>query len=85
MQESARYSEGKFSVPDPETLYEQWWQLGGDPRAVVLTVHGLAEHGGRYAHVGEHPARNGFAVCAYDQRGHGLSDGERSFIERFDD
>ena len=67
------------------TLYEQWWQPGSDPRAVVLIVHGIAEHSGRYAHVGEYLVRNGFAVCAYDQRGHGLSDGERSFIERFDD
>ena len=85
MQESARYSEGKFSAPDGATLYEQWWQPGGDPRAVVLIVHGIAEHSGRHAHVGEHLAQNGFAVCAYDQRGHGFSDGERSFIERFDD
>lgn len=81
----ARYSEGKTSAPDGLALYEQWWHPSGDPRAVVVIVHGLAEHCGRYAHVGQHLAGHDFAVYAYDHRGHGLSDGERCFIDRFDD
>ncbi|MEZ4322802.1 MAG: alpha/beta hydrolase [Myxococcota bacterium] len=43
------------------------------PRAVMLLVHGLSEHSGRYRHVMEHFAERGFAVYAPDHRGHGRS------------
>ena len=47
------------------------------PRAVVLIVHGLGEHAGRYDHVARQLLDWGFAVRAYDQRGHGESGGAR--------
>jgi len=47
------------------------------PRAVVLLVHGLGEHAIRYDHVARRLLDWGFAVRAYDQRGHGESGGER--------
>lgn len=47
------------------------------PRAVVLMVHGLGEHARRYDHVARQLLDWGFAVRAYDQRGHGESGGER--------
>ncbi len=43
----------------------------------MLVVHGLGEHGGRYAHVAARLAGQGWAVAGYDQRGHGLSTGPR--------
>jgi len=46
-------------------------------RGTVLIVHGLGEHGGRYAHVAAHLAAQGWTVRAYDQRGHGRSPGPR--------
>ena len=46
-------------------------------RAVVLMVHGLGEHANRYAHVAHQLLDWGFAVRAYDQRGHGESGGVR--------
>ena len=49
-------------------------------RGTVLIVHGLGEHAGRYAHVAAWLAERGFAALAYDQRGHGLSDGNRGII-----
>lgn len=55
------------------------------PRAVVAIVHGLGEHGGRYAHVGEDLAGRGLAVYAVDLRGHGKSDGRRVHIDRIED
>jgi alpha-beta hydrolase superfamily lysophospholipase len=42
---------------------------------VVLIVHGLGEHAGRYDHVANLLCDGGFEVCAYDQRGHGHSSG----------
>ena len=50
----------------------------GPARGTVLVVHGLGEHGGRYAHVAARLAGQGWAVAGYDQRGHGLSTGPRS-------
>ena len=49
----------------------------GPARGTVLVVHGLGEHGGRYAHVAARLAGQGWAVAGYDQRGHGLSTGPR--------
>lgn len=48
--------------------------------AVVVLVHGIAEHGGRYKYVGEKLAAAGYAVYAPDHHGHGLSDGHRANI-----
>ena len=43
----------------------------------VVIVHGLGEHGGRYAHVMAHLAACGWASIAHDQRGHGRAPGPR--------
>jgi alpha-beta hydrolase superfamily lysophospholipase len=49
-----------------------------------MLVHGYAEHGGRYAHVGKALAAGGALVCAPDHIGHGESDGERALIVDFE-
>jgi alpha-beta hydrolase superfamily lysophospholipase len=61
------------------------WEPEGAVRAVVLVVHGYAEHGGRYAHVAGALAVHGIATYAPDHVGHGRSDGERALITDFDD
>jgi alpha-beta hydrolase superfamily lysophospholipase len=43
----------------------------------VILVHGLGEHAGRYGEVAAHLHQWGFAVRAYDQQGHGQSEGPR--------
>lgn len=50
----------------------QWIETGDKPiRAVVVIVHGMGEHGGRYRAFGQFLASHQYAVYAYDQRGHG--------------
>ena len=73
-----------FTARDGENLAIYDWSmeacLGDDtlpPRAVVLLVHGLGEHAIRYDHVARRLLDWGFAVRAYDQRGHGESGGAR--------
>ena len=73
-----------FTARDGENLAIYDWSMeacqGDDtlpPRAVVLLVHGLGEHAIRYDHVARRLLDWGFAVRAYDQRGHGESGGER--------
>ncbi|WP_326534808.1 alpha/beta hydrolase [Pseudorhodoferax sp.] len=43
----------------------------------MLIVHGLGEHGGRYAAVAQALNQAGWDVTAHDQRGHGRSPGAR--------
>lgn len=47
---------------------------------MIGIVHGLGEHSGRYRDVAEHFRRNGFAVVAFDQIGHGCSGGPRGHV-----
>lgn len=74
-----------FTVPSGLTLFEHWWRPKNDARANVVLVHGLKDHGGRYDHVGEWFARRGYAIYAPDLRGHGKSDGERFYVDSFDE
>lgn len=66
-------------APDGETLVLNEWPLscGLAERAVVVLVHGIGEHAGRYRHVAERLNDWGFAVRAADHYGHGASSGPR--------
>src|SRR5262249_17508511 len=66
-------------------LYERSWRPAGAARGAVVIVHGLKDHGGRYAAAAEELARRGFAVYALDLRGHGRSDGPPVRVDSFDD
>ena len=59
------------------TLHVRLWEPDGDPQAVVCLVHGLGEHSGRYGPLAARLAGAGYAVRAFDLRGHGLSSGRR--------
>jgi len=65
-------------------LYAEIFQPKGAPKGVVLVTHGYAEHCGRYREVAHVIVNAGWAVLAYDVRGHGQSPGARGFIDRFD-
>ena len=71
-----------FTAADGDNIAIQDWPLpeGLALRGVVLIVHGLGEHAGRYDHVARRLNRWGFAVRGYDQYGHGESDGVRGAL-----
>ncbi len=56
----------------------------GQPKAVVLLVHGYGEHSGRYQHVIARLVGAGYAVYTLDQRGHGRSEGTRAYCDRME-
>lgn len=57
-------------------VVQDWPVEPGIPlRGVVLVVHGLGEHAGRYDYLARHLNAWGFAVRSYDQYGHGESGG----------
>ena len=66
-------------------LHFNSWCPPQSPKAVVVLVHGYAEHHARYTSIIERLVEDGFVVYAYDQRGHGRSEGIRGDVVRFKD
>ena len=69
---------------DGYTQLRRRW-VATEPRAVILLVHGMGEHSGRYEHIGEVLAAAGFHTIAFDLRGHGETGGRRGYVEDFSD
>jgi len=78
-----QHNEGKFQGRNNLNLYYQSWLPEGAPIAVLLVVHGLAEHSGRYTNVVNYFVPKGYAVYSFDLRGHGKSEGKYGYVERF--
>jgi alpha-beta hydrolase superfamily lysophospholipase len=76
---------GSFGgVLDRRIFWRSWTPDDRAARAVIVLVHGLGEHSGRYDHVVARLVGEGYAVHTADHRGHGRSDGPRAFIEDMD-
>jgi len=78
-----QHEEGRFAGAGGLELYYQWWCPEAEPRASVALVHGVGEHGNRYANLVGPLVDDGCAVYSYDQRGHGRSPGPRVHIDRW--
>lgn len=79
-----QHDAGTLTAPDGLTIATRRWIPFGEPRAVVLIVHGLSEHSGRYAQLATHLLLEDIAVYAYDHRHHGRSEGSpRAYIDEF--
>lgn len=68
---------------DGTSILVRRWSVAGEPWAAMLLVHGLAEHSGRYDHVGRQLAAAGVETLAADLRGFGGSGGARATIDRW--
>ncbi|MBN2161692.1 MAG: lysophospholipase [Pontiellaceae bacterium] len=64
-------------------LYVRAWEPETPPKAVLVLIHGLGEHSGRYEAFAETFLRAGIAVCAMDLRGHGRSEGRRGHAPNY--
>lgn len=80
-----KHGEGSFAGSENLPIYYQYWLPDGEPRAVIVISHGLAEHGGRYGNIIGRLVPPGFAVYALDHRGHGRSEGLKGYVRRFSD
>ena len=80
-----KHQEGFFKGVRGANIFFQGWLPESEPRAVLLVVHGLAEHSGRYGNLVNHFVPLGYAVHGIDHLGHGKSDGTRVYVKRFDD
>lgn len=75
--------ESEFQAQDGQVLYVRGWEPDGKPKGVVLLVHGLGDHSGRFAHVGAAFTRAGYALIGFDLRGHGRTAGPRGYAPSF--
>lgn len=64
-------------------LFYRSWERP-EAEVIVLLVHGLGEHSGRWARVAEALSAEGMAVYALDLRGHGRSLGRRGHAVSFE-
>lgn len=78
-----KHLDGQFKGRGDLNLYYQCWLPADEPKAILLVVHGLAEHSGRYSNLVNYFVPRGYGVYGYDQRGHGKSDGLRGYVDRF--
>ena len=77
------HEEGTLATDDGLDLYWQSWQPPGTPEGVLLFVHGLAEHSGRYLNPVRHFVARGWTCFGFDYRGHGKSPGPRVHVGSF--
>jgi acylglycerol lipase len=80
-----KHQEGMFKGVRDASIYYQCWLPEGQPKAVLLIVHGLAEHSGRYMNVVNHFVPLGYGVYGLDHLGHGKSEGARVYVKQFED
>ena len=78
-----KHISGNFRGRGNLNLFYQGHLPAGRPKAVLLIIHGLAEHGGRYMNVVNYFVPKGYAIYSFDQRGHGQSEGIRGYVEKF--
>ena len=80
-----KHEEGFFKGVRDHRIFYQRWLPEDETKAVLLVVHGLAEHSGRYMNLVHHFLPLGYAVYAIDHLGHGRSEGTRVYVERLTD
>jgi alpha-beta hydrolase superfamily lysophospholipase len=75
------HSESMHTARDGSSLYWQEWIPEGEPRAVIVLIHGLGEHSGRYGHLADRFLAENIAVFTQDNRGHGKTPGGRGVVD----
>ena len=72
-----------MTTSDGLHLHGAYFLPPGEIKAVIVLIHGMGEHFGRYKHVVEFFNSIGYAVIGMDLRGHGTSQGKRGHIDSF--
>ncbi len=80
---SREASEDVFTSWDGTRLFYRAWLPQHRPEKALILVHRGHEHSGRFQDLVDSIDLPGFAVFAWDARGHGRSPGDRGYAERF--
>ncbi len=74
--------DGKLESFDSTKLYFKK-DIPAAPKAIIVIVHGLCEHLGRYDYLTKRFNEFDYGVYRFDNRGHGKSGGEKGYIDDF--
>jgi len=77
-------NEANFTSYDGTRLYLNKETSAAD-KAVCVVVHGLCEHQGRYDYLADKFHQAGIGTYRFDHRGHGRSEGERTFYNDYNE
>lgn len=72
-----------LDISPGQSKFVHTWHPAQPPQANVAIIHGLGEHGGRYAPLAARFVEAGFSVSAFDQQGHGRSPESRGQIRSY--
>jgi alpha-beta hydrolase superfamily lysophospholipase len=76
-------TEFDISSEKGKAFYACEWSPAGRPKALILIIHGLSDHAGRYRHLGAYFADSGYVLIIVDLRGHGKSFGKRGHFPSY--
>ena len=77
------HKEGSFKGINKYNLFWQAWLPEIDSKAILIVIHGLAEHTGRYGNLINYFVPRDYAIYAFDLEGHGRSEGIRGYVDCF--
>ena len=84
--DGSKHDQGEFMGVAKTALYWQsWTPTKTRKRGALVVMHGLKDHSARYADFAHALNQGGYAVYAFDLRGHGESAGDRVNVLMFDD
>jgi len=66
-------------------LATRYWEPDESNGVLAVVVHGFGEHAERYSELARCLIAEGTTVAALDHQGHGRSEGDRTFVEKFQD
>lgn len=70
--------------PNKESIYARVWMPDLPVKAVIILIHGIGEHIGRYENVAQMFIDNQYAFIGADLIGNGKSGGQRGHVDSFD-
>ncbi len=77
--------ESTYQGYDGTTMLLRIWKPEGEPKAIVLGLHGLGSHSGRLGYLGERFTAKGYAFYAPDMRAFGTFPGRKGHVESFNE
>ncbi|QCE16051.1 monoglyceride lipase [Vigna unguiculata] len=73
-----------YGVRNNALFCRSWFPVSEDVKGILIIIHGLNEHSGRYADFARQLTSCKFAVYAMDWIGHGGSDGLHGYVPSLD-
>jgi alpha-beta hydrolase superfamily lysophospholipase len=75
----------EFYIPylKGQSFFACEWCPADESKGVILLIHGLSDHAGRYHYIGDFFAATGYTMIIVDLRGHGRSCGKRGHFPSY--